>query len=198
MSIGSIIRTEGDFPLATEAFARARRRPIIMPRHHMRRPNVNEWWEDMEFKCITWPLLIGGVIIQSSESKYYIKSSDSGGSEYAMIKRILWDCTTTALHTQVQPIWRIAWLYTQCLMASASYRFSPKMLHPASERFAEHELKFQLCSAVPYFRAFSVVLQVKLHTRSNLQLDGFWLHPSGLPCGLINPQSSCKANEFWL
>ncbi|MCJ1368366.1 subunit of TIM23 translocase complex [Acarospora aff. strigata] len=37
MSIGSVIRTEGS-PTATEAFARARRQPIIMPRQHYRRP----------------------------------------------------------------------------------------------------------------------------------------------------------------
>ncbi|MCJ1356476.1 MAG: subunit of TIM23 translocase complex [Icmadophila ericetorum] len=32
MSIGSVIRTEGRSPLVNEAFARAQRRPLIMPR----------------------------------------------------------------------------------------------------------------------------------------------------------------------
>jgi len=35
MSIGSAIRTEGS-PIATEAFARARRQPLIMPRQYPR------------------------------------------------------------------------------------------------------------------------------------------------------------------
>ena len=38
MSIGSVIRTETNSPLATEAFARARRHPIILPRKQARRP----------------------------------------------------------------------------------------------------------------------------------------------------------------
>lgn len=37
MSIGSVIRTEGNSPLATEAFARARRQPMLLPRKHARR-----------------------------------------------------------------------------------------------------------------------------------------------------------------
>ena len=38
MSIGTVIRTESNSPLAAEAFARARRQPIILPRKHARRP----------------------------------------------------------------------------------------------------------------------------------------------------------------
>lgn len=38
MSIGSVIRTEGNSPLTTEAFARARRQPMILPRKLARRP----------------------------------------------------------------------------------------------------------------------------------------------------------------
>lgn len=37
MSIGSVIRTEGNSPLATEVFARARRQPMLLPRKHARR-----------------------------------------------------------------------------------------------------------------------------------------------------------------
>lgn len=33
MSIGSVIRTEGNSSLMTEAYARARRRPLVMDRH---------------------------------------------------------------------------------------------------------------------------------------------------------------------
>lgn len=38
MSIGSVIRTEGNSPLAIEAFARARRQPMVLPRTYARRP----------------------------------------------------------------------------------------------------------------------------------------------------------------
>ncbi|KAI4157215.1 MAG: hypothetical protein L6R39_000720 [Caloplaca ligustica] len=38
MSIGSVIRTEGRSPYSAEAFARARRHPIIMPRQYGRSP----------------------------------------------------------------------------------------------------------------------------------------------------------------
>lgn len=38
MSIGSVIRTEGRSPMTAEAYARARRQPIIMPRQYNRRP----------------------------------------------------------------------------------------------------------------------------------------------------------------
>ncbi|KAA6408302.1 MAG: mitochondrial genome maintenance Mgr2 [Lasallia pustulata] len=38
MSIGSVIRTEGRSPIATEAFSRARRQPILMSRQYPRRP----------------------------------------------------------------------------------------------------------------------------------------------------------------
>ena len=38
MSIGTVIRTEGNSPLATEAFARARRQPMVLPRKYARRP----------------------------------------------------------------------------------------------------------------------------------------------------------------
>ena len=38
MSIGSIIRTEGMSPATTEAYMRARRQPMILPRRYMRRP----------------------------------------------------------------------------------------------------------------------------------------------------------------
>lgn len=38
MSIGSVIRTEGNSPLATEAFARAKRQPKILPRSYVARP----------------------------------------------------------------------------------------------------------------------------------------------------------------
>ena len=38
MSIGSVIRTEGNSPLATEAFARAKRQPKILPRSYVTRP----------------------------------------------------------------------------------------------------------------------------------------------------------------
>ena len=38
MSIGSVIRTEGRSPIAAEAYAKARRQPIIMPRQYNRRP----------------------------------------------------------------------------------------------------------------------------------------------------------------
>ena len=38
MSIGTVIRTEGNSPMAAEAFARARRQPMILPRKHARRP----------------------------------------------------------------------------------------------------------------------------------------------------------------
>ncbi|KAL9066523.1 MAG: hypothetical protein Q9161_007498 [Pseudevernia consocians] len=38
MSIGSIIRTEGKSPLATEAFARARQQPMILPKRCATRP----------------------------------------------------------------------------------------------------------------------------------------------------------------
>lgn len=38
MSIGSVIRTEGNSPFATEAFARARRQPMILARKYTRRP----------------------------------------------------------------------------------------------------------------------------------------------------------------
>jgi hypothetical protein len=37
MSIGSVIRTEGSSPALTEAYARARRYPIVMPRQQMGR-----------------------------------------------------------------------------------------------------------------------------------------------------------------
>ncbi|KAL6713613.1 subunit of TIM23 translocase complex [Lecanora helva] len=42
MSIGTIIRTEGDSQLAAEMYARARRRPVTMPRRLVRRPCENE------------------------------------------------------------------------------------------------------------------------------------------------------------
>ena len=42
MSIGSVIRTEGNTPLATEAFARARRQPAILPRKHGGTPRQEE------------------------------------------------------------------------------------------------------------------------------------------------------------
>ena len=35
MSIGSVIRTEANSPLANAAFARAQRKPIIMPRQYI-------------------------------------------------------------------------------------------------------------------------------------------------------------------
>lgn len=38
MSIGSVIRTEGNSPLANGAFARARRQPMVLPRKYARRP----------------------------------------------------------------------------------------------------------------------------------------------------------------
>ncbi|KAK4694612.1 hypothetical protein P7C71_g2994, partial [Lecanoromycetidae sp. Uapishka_2] len=38
MSIGSIIRTEGNSSLMNEAYARARRQPMVLPRRYMRRP----------------------------------------------------------------------------------------------------------------------------------------------------------------
>ncbi|KAL8952216.1 MAG: hypothetical protein Q9222_001871 [Ikaeria aurantiellina] len=38
MSIGSVIRTEGKSPYSAEAFARARRQPIMIPRQQPRRP----------------------------------------------------------------------------------------------------------------------------------------------------------------
>ena len=38
MSIGSVIRTEGNSPSAIEAFARARRQPIVIPRKSPIRP----------------------------------------------------------------------------------------------------------------------------------------------------------------
>ena len=39
MSIGSVIRTEAHSPYITEAYARARRQPMILPRRYMRRPD---------------------------------------------------------------------------------------------------------------------------------------------------------------
>ncbi|KAL8839593.1 MAG: hypothetical protein Q9170_001697 [Blastenia crenularia] len=39
MSIGSVIRTEGTSQYSAEAFARARRQPIIMPRQYRRNPH---------------------------------------------------------------------------------------------------------------------------------------------------------------
>ena len=38
MSVGSVIRTESNSPLAAEAFARARRRPLVMDRD-IKRPS---------------------------------------------------------------------------------------------------------------------------------------------------------------
>ena len=38
MSIGTVIRTEGNSSSAIEAFARARRQPIVLPRKHARIP----------------------------------------------------------------------------------------------------------------------------------------------------------------
>lgn len=38
MSIGTVIRTEGNSASATEAFARARRQPMVLPRKHARIP----------------------------------------------------------------------------------------------------------------------------------------------------------------
>lgn len=37
MSIGSVIRTEGSSPITSEAYARARRHPILLPRQQVRR-----------------------------------------------------------------------------------------------------------------------------------------------------------------
>lgn len=37
MSIGSVIRTEGSSMARTEAYARARRNPVVMPRQQTRR-----------------------------------------------------------------------------------------------------------------------------------------------------------------
>ena len=37
MSIGSIIRTEGDSSLINERYARARRQPIVLPRRYTRK-----------------------------------------------------------------------------------------------------------------------------------------------------------------
>ena len=42
MSIGSVIRTEGNSPLASEAFARARRQPLVLPRRYARKPEHGE------------------------------------------------------------------------------------------------------------------------------------------------------------
>jgi len=42
MSIGSIIRTEGSSLSTTEAYARARRRPLVMSRHIIRPSNSEE------------------------------------------------------------------------------------------------------------------------------------------------------------
>ena len=41
MSIGSVIRTEGNSPIANEAFSRVQRRPLIMPRQYARRPDTS-------------------------------------------------------------------------------------------------------------------------------------------------------------
>ena len=38
MSIGTVIRTEGNSPLTTEAYARARRQPMVLSRKYARRP----------------------------------------------------------------------------------------------------------------------------------------------------------------
>ncbi|MDI1486993.1 MAG: subunit of TIM23 translocase complex [Ramalina farinacea] len=38
MSIGSVIRTEGISPEALQAFERARRQPLMLPRRYLRRP----------------------------------------------------------------------------------------------------------------------------------------------------------------
>ncbi|KAI4162717.1 MAG: hypothetical protein LQ342_003604 [Letrouitia transgressa] len=37
MSIGTVIRTEGSSAITSEAFARARRRPVVLPRDDTRR-----------------------------------------------------------------------------------------------------------------------------------------------------------------
>ena len=42
MSIGSVIRTEANSPLANPAFARAQRKPIIMPRQYIQSPRKRE------------------------------------------------------------------------------------------------------------------------------------------------------------
>lgn len=42
MSVGSVIRTESKSPLATEAYTRARRRPLVMDRHVTQPSNRTE------------------------------------------------------------------------------------------------------------------------------------------------------------
>ncbi|KAL2054174.1 hypothetical protein ABVK25_005713 [Lepraria finkii] len=42
MSIGSIIRTEGSSPLMADAYARARRQPMVLPRRYTWRPEEIE------------------------------------------------------------------------------------------------------------------------------------------------------------
>lgn len=42
MSIGSVIRTEGSSPTITEAYAWARRQPLLIPRQHVRKPSEGQ------------------------------------------------------------------------------------------------------------------------------------------------------------